>query len=1191
MNEKRSDHSHGKRNSISEISHDQRIVNDHAHKKQSNSFNHDNIINMVSPSNIIYNVGAKSSSNNNNNINSSSKLFPYSILKTKSNRHYRNKIQAVKFHEIVVEIPKFGLTSSMDMINDNPSRSRHLSPRGRLLNSYPLNDSKQSQSDYSSDDNSDGDTRPSVHVDRVNPRSPPLIKRNKSKFSAAPQAISPSPSLTSALSSVQKRRKGAEITHNYSPIDLTFLEEAKNVAKEKKTPNTLQKLTKLFQSSSSSSNSPSKATSTSIPVSSSLYTISASTESLPRVTRNEFYKPKSKARKRKGRKEREISAHSDDELLVKERYNEIEIHTDTEHYRKLSSTLNKNNNNDQKILDKFKLDKEEGKKSALSSSNSLRSSLSHSPLAFLKATRETSSNSSSSSSSADIKLHLNNHLQPSTSSSSSMIKNINILIEKKPSNSNLHTLPLFTDPLSDNEKKEEWDGRREKNLQKFQEKFPEDRDTIRYSSPFLNQKFLLPSLSLKTVHDANLIKEREVHHPKERLLSPRSLFKSKKNASHSDLEKMAEMDSINQNPRSLGKNNSSSSITDFRSSFIMSFKLSPLLSPRYASQVASYDQQPQSNISLNKSKKQDQIEILEIGDQHPSSDPPSTVILISSSPPLSNPNLKEHNNHHHHHHHGSSSSSLGHSIISKIRSEKDVAQLQKNEENEMKSKKRKGSSPSSSSSKKLHYDTDHSSNKMKISHEPVKRNNSSAAPPSTRVLSDDEDDEDDGAKLEKEDQEKRKLLMKEFKQLKMKEDRKQLLERLDNRIPDIISPDLRLTLKNSIENHPLSLINSDIYLTTISGPPYDESPQNYLDVLSSQTISTYPYLPGIGRAGDPICDYYYIRLFKDATIISLADGCNWGEPPKQAAKRASTCFVRYVQDHLHLFKSTRKVAHFLLNAISAAHSSIIEGYPDIWSAGTTTLVGGILLPYDVPPSSSSSLIPSNSSSSSSFHSSLSQLAGGNSSSSSSSTSNNNNNNNGGISNSNSNGNLSSFQSFTSSSNPSNPSTTNNNNNNNNGVNNNNNNNNSGGNNNKRLSGAGKLSQSGPVAVGLLSPTRKVNGGVGTGKSKDKSLSKTLSSRSKLILKRKATPPPPPLLLLLLLLPLLLLSIAKEIKKRIKIILLIIIKGFLLPAFLPLLLFALTYPSLNHLLLKVMKMMAEMKMEMEKDYLEISKTWI
>ena len=182
-----------------------------------------------------------------------------------------------------------------------------------------------------------------------------------------------------------------------------------------------------------------------------------------------------------------------------------------------------------------------------------------------------------------------------------------------------------------------------------------------------------------------------------------------------------------------------------------------------------------------------------------------------------------------------------------------------------------------------------------------------------------------------------------------KDERKTVIENTDSNIIDILTPDIRVNLKNSIENHTLSLIDSDIYLTTISGPPHDELPQNYLDVLSSQTISTYPYLPGIGRAGDPICDYYYIRLFKDAAILSLADGCNWGESPKQAAKRASTCFVRYMQDHLHLCNSTREVANYLLNAVSAAHCAIVQGHNnDIWRAGTTTLIGGVLLPYDLP---------------------------------------------------------------------------------------------------------------------------------------------------------------------------------------------------------------------------------------------------
>lgn len=54
--------------------------------------------------------------------------------------------------------------------------------------------------------------------------------------------------------------------------------------------------------------------------------------------------------------------------------------------------------------------------------------------------------------------------------------------------------------------------------------------------------------------------------------------------------------------------------------------------------------------------------------------------------------------------------------------------------------------------------------------------------------------------------------------------------------------------------------------------------------------------------------------------------------------------MRYVQDRLHLYKTTTKAGHYILRGIAAAHNAIIEGYSDIWRAGTATLLGGVIIP-------------------------------------------------------------------------------------------------------------------------------------------------------------------------------------------------------------------------------------------------------
>ena len=161
---------------------------------------------------------------------------------------------------------------------------------------------------------------------------------------------------------------------------------------------------------------------------------------------------------------------------------------------------------------------------------------------------------------------------------------------------------------------------------------------------------------------------------------------------------------------------------------------------------------------------------------------------------------------------------------------------------------------------------------------------------------------------------------------------------------DFMSAEERSKIQASIKKIPVLFINTEFFLGTVSGPNYDESTRFYQDFAAARSVSTYPILQGMGRAGEPICDYYYIRVFESATVLGLADGCNWGEPPKIAAKRAATAFVLYLQNRLNLLTDTHQLCTLILNGFSAAHASIIEGHRDIYAAGSTTLLGGVLVP-------------------------------------------------------------------------------------------------------------------------------------------------------------------------------------------------------------------------------------------------------
>ena len=180
---------------------------------------------------------------------------------------------------------------------------------------------------------------------------------------------------------------------------------------------------------------------------------------------------------------------------------------------------------------------------------------------------------------------------------------------------------------------------------------------------------------------------------------------------------------------------------------------------------------------------------------------------------------------------------------------------------------------------------------------------------------------------------------------KVQRQRKSLLKRIDNSIVDIIGEEEKAKLLQEIKKYRFVASSSEFFLATVSGPNYNEETRVYKKIIAARSISTYPNLQDIGRAGEPICDFYYTRVFGSSTVLALADGCNWGEAPKLAATIAATSFVRYIQDRLHLVNHSKKAAEVIVKGFSVAHDSILRGHKkNIWDAGTATLLGGVLLP-------------------------------------------------------------------------------------------------------------------------------------------------------------------------------------------------------------------------------------------------------
>jgi hypothetical protein len=109
--------------------------------------------------------------------------------------------------------------------------------------------------------------------------------------------------------------------------------------------------------------------------------------------------------------------------------------------------------------------------------------------------------------------------------------------------------------------------------------------------------------------------------------------------------------------------------------------------------------------------------------------------------------------------------------------------------------------------------------------------------------------------------------------------------------------------------------------------------------------STYPSDDGLWQL---LCDRFVAEVYPGWKAMCLADGCNWGPRPRTAAWKASAAFLEFVRANASLFQRTKEVGYLLLKAFSVAHERIIEGLEgeQVWDAGTTTLIGGVLLPLD-----------------------------------------------------------------------------------------------------------------------------------------------------------------------------------------------------------------------------------------------------
>jgi serine/threonine protein phosphatase PrpC len=112
--------------------------------------------------------------------------------------------------------------------------------------------------------------------------------------------------------------------------------------------------------------------------------------------------------------------------------------------------------------------------------------------------------------------------------------------------------------------------------------------------------------------------------------------------------------------------------------------------------------------------------------------------------------------------------------------------------------------------------------------------------------------------------------------------------------------------------------------------------------VAAQTLASYPK----GSLGwQVVCDQFKIRVLGNRVLFVICDGCGWGPKPREAAIRAAKEIIDQMSDKVVQAKmeDTLDCKHFLLRSFNLAHEAILKGKEDIWLAGTTTLLAGMLL--------------------------------------------------------------------------------------------------------------------------------------------------------------------------------------------------------------------------------------------------------
>lgn len=180
---------------------------------------------------------------------------------------------------------------------------------------------------------------------------------------------------------------------------------------------------------------------------------------------------------------------------------------------------------------------------------------------------------------------------------------------------------------------------------------------------------------------------------------------------------------------------------------------------------------------------------------------------------------------------------------------------------------------------------------------------------------------------------------------------KETREKIDNALSILTNPLEREVMLRAIPSLKVKPLLSEEEVAFVVSALNDDSPKKIPRCMYARSISTYPVDQKTGiREGDPVCDMFCASIFEGRVIAAVADGCGWGAPAKEAARKASQMFVAYMKRHQHHISKTDDAAVLILRAYAAAHKAIIEGFSEemLFTAGTTTMMAGILMELAEP---------------------------------------------------------------------------------------------------------------------------------------------------------------------------------------------------------------------------------------------------